>query len=265
MASTVSQYGKLTTASSASTAPRSHSGRNNPVDFESPSSPFRRTANATMVWPAMTPSTSTAPRPRVVSDFDMSRIPVIHRRILHPWSVHRSLATGKYIATVARYTTTNVDLNYSPTLKLKHTQHPFPTDREARRFCKAFSPPKLVTGVVDGCQLCHVNPTSYSSSSAPRRHCRNCGAVICERCTQRWGVHMVPKTYVPQKMASTVRVCKSCHWLSNAFCMALLQARYQDALRLYETVRVWVFVSVLMLLLCCWYNSTFVVGFFVVV
>ena len=188
-----------------------------------------------MVLSSMTPSsTSTAPRPRVVSDFDISRMPVIHQRNLHGWSVHRSHATGKYIATVARYTTPNNDLNYSPIYKLKHMQYPFPTEREARKFCKAYSPPKLVTGNVDGCLLCHA--TIPSSSSAPRRHCRNCGAVICERCTQRWGVQMVPKTYVPQ-MSSTVRVCKSCHWLSNAFCMALLQARYQDALRLYETVR----------------------------
>jgi len=61
---------------------------------------------------------------------------------------------------------------------------------------------------------------------------------------------MVPKTYLnfgsnnggASAVASgghhvTVKVCKSCDWLSNAFCLSLLQGRYQDALTIHETVR----------------------------
>ena len=194
---------------------------------------FLSSADPVMALPGMTNPASTAPRPRVVSDFDMSRMPVIHQRNLHPWSVHRSITTGKYVATVARYitsSTSNVGLNHSM-FKVKHMQFPFPAEREARMFCKAYSPPKLSTEVAS-CLVCRTTMCAAST----RRHCRNCGAGICERCTERWGVRMVPKTYVPQ-IATTVRVCKSCHWLSNAFCMALLQGRYQDAIRLYETVR----------------------------
>jgi hypothetical protein len=108
-------------------------------------------------------------------------------------------------------------------------QMPFKTEREARKFCKAYSPPKLLTGVYT-CYLC-------SATASATRNCRNCGAVICERCSRRWGLRMVPKTYYATPNALTVRVCKSCDWLSNAFCMALLQGRFHDAVFLYNTVR----------------------------
>lgn len=186
----------------------------------------------TMMTMRTTTPSPPAQRARVVSDFDMSRMPVIIKRTLHPWSVHRSLTTSKFIATIVRPAATGSSTAGST--KVKHLQCPFPTEREARKFCKAYSPPKFLTAASDHCMLCAVSLIS-GTSHRPRGHCRNCGVVICERCTCRWGLRMVPKTYVPQA-ASTVRVCKSCDWLSNAFCMALLQGRYQDALRLYETV-----------------------------
>jgi hypothetical protein len=49
---------------------------------------------------------------------------------------------------------------------------------------------------------------------------------------------MIPKTYLsrdPSVAALTVRVCKSCDWLSNAFCMALLQGQKENAIRIHET------------------------------
>jgi hypothetical protein len=181
--------------------------------------------------------------PTRISDFDVSRIPHIYRRQLYPWSVHRSLTTSKYIATIGRapeHCSGTCNNNHHdatnrshPNHKIRHLQVPFKTEREARKFCKAYSPPKLLLttgGGVHACCLC-------SESVHASRHCRNCGAVICERCSRRWGLRMVPKTYHATPNALTVRVCKSCDWLSNAFCMALLQGRYQDAVFLYNTVR----------------------------
>jgi hypothetical protein len=182
--------------------------------------------------------TTRPPVTTVVSDFDLSRMPVIHRRTPHPWSVHCSVTTHKFIATLVR-----LDANH-PKSSAGHVQFPFATEREARKFCKAYSPPK-VAAVVAGnndsmqpslsccCVLCQVPTTG---ATIPR-HCRNCGALICERCTRRWGLRMLPKTfYYSSQAALTVRVCKSCVWLSNAFCMALLQGRYHDCLQLYDTV-----------------------------
>ena len=45
---------------------------------------------------------------------------------------------------------------------------------------------------------------------------------------------MVPRTYL-STTSLTVRVCSSCDWLSNAFCIALLQGRADDAKLLYDT------------------------------
>ena len=47
---------------------------------------------------------------------------------------------------------------------------------------------------------------------------------------------MIPKTYVHSAyQPQVVRVCSSCNWLSNAFCLALLKGSYQDAVTLFET------------------------------
>lgn len=171
-------------------------------------------------------------RPPTVSDFDLVRMPFIHKRTLQPWSVHRSLTTRKYIATVVQSTEESLSSTGSNSNKVKHIQCPFVTERDARKFCTAYSPPQLVTTDSNNCMLCRITTTQ------PKRHCRNCGANICEGCTQRWGRCMVPKTYlsIQQQSSSTVRVCKSCDWFSNAFCMALLQGRFEDSLQLYERV-----------------------------
>jgi FYVE zinc finger len=160
-----------------------------------------------------------------VSDFDWSRLPVLHRRTPHPWSVHCSDA-ARFVATICRVTDV-----YGKSVR--HMQFQFPTERAAQKFAKAYSPPKLVGSRCYGC--------ARQDSNAPPRHCRNCGVAVCEACSRRWAISMVPKTFVYNAnnypASLTVRVCKSCDWLSNAFCMALLQGRAADVYKLYDMVR----------------------------
>jgi FYVE zinc finger len=173
-----------------------------------------------------------------MSDFDISRMPTVEifRRTLYPYSVHQT--ADKWTATISR-----PDPLYPS--RIKHLVFEFRSEREAHKFCKSYAPPKFRTSAVDNnnnhnnggvvadaCMLCATN-MSFA------RNCRNCGTIVCEMCSRRWGFKMIPKTYLSfsgQTTPQTVRVCKSCDWLSNAFCMALLQGRYQDALTLYETV-----------------------------
>lgn len=145
------------------------------------------------------------------SDFDISRMPCneIHRRILYPFSIHP--AAGGWIATLSR---PGVDPSNSN--RIKHMQFTLPTEREARKFCKAYSPPQLCTNG-DQCMSCR-------SKVPVRRNCRNCGIIVCESCTRQWGSRMVPRSF--HSFVSH----------NNAFCMALLQGRYQDGVTLYETV-----------------------------
>ena len=164
------------------------------------------------------------------SDFDLCRMPCsqIHSRTLYPYSVHPN-ANG-WTATLSR-----PDPLYPS--RLKHICFQFTSEREAHKFCKSYAPPKFRTDV-DKCRLCSVQVSSI-------RNCRNCGSIVCESCSRRWGFKMVPKTYhsFSGQTTQTVRVCKSCDWLSNSFCMALLQGRYQDAITLFDTVSVVIIIE----------------------
>jgi hypothetical protein len=172
---------------------------------------------------AMVTSTAVAAptRARTTSDYDVSHMPHgrIFQRSLHQWSVHHSLTTSNWIATISR-----PDL--SDPQKVKYVQFPFSTEKEARQFCKCYAPPKLCVDV-QVCMLCREQPKT--------RNCRNCGASFCGRCSTRWGARMIPKTYMNGQPSLRVSVCKSCDWLSNAFCMALLQGRVQDVQQIYQT------------------------------
>jgi len=158
-------------------------------------------------------------RPRAISDFDIRKMTEqsIVRRTLQQWSVHHSLTTSNWIATISRPTEQGSE-------KLRYIQFPFTTEKEARKFCKSYAPPQVCKTA--SCTVCQ-NPKA--------RHCRNCGMGVCDRCSTRWGRQMVPKTYMSSQSTLTVTVCKSCDWLSNAFCMALLQGRFDDALAIHET------------------------------
>ena len=171
----------------------------------------------------MTPPPSSRARSSS-SDFTMEQMPVdkIVKRSLHPFSVHQSMTTHNWIATLSRPV---VDASTNGGQSTRHTQFVFTTEREARKFCHAYAPPKMARR--DACQGCGQN--------GHFRHCRNCGVNACDACSTRWGLRMIPKTYLGVP-TTWVRVCRACDWLSNAFCMALLQGRYEDAQCLYSTV-----------------------------
>lgn len=168
------------------------------------------------------------------SDFDMRRMPrdKIDKRTLHSWSVHHSLVTNKWVATISRPESMPNHTSRDPessNIRIRFLQFTFPDERQARKFCVAYTPPKHVNPVNAPCRLCKT------FSNGCNRNCRNCGTVVCDSCSVRWGSRMVPKTYLASP-ATTLRVCKSCDWLSNAFCLALLQGRYADALEIHGTV-----------------------------
>jgi hypothetical protein len=162
-----------------------------------------------------------------VSSFSVSLMPqAVCKRTLYPFSVHFSPQTGLWIATVAKVVEGK---QLKDSTRCIHAS--FRTEREARKFAKAFSPPKIMNPASRECLVCL---TTFNERNRPY-HCRNCGVSICDKCSTRWSCKMVPKTYVPNSQAITVRVCKSCDWLSNSFCMALLQGQYEDAMTIFET------------------------------
>lgn len=182
--------------------------------------------------PAGNPGQSSMPRnSRRVSCFDATLMPAdsIRKRELHAFSVHYSVATSKWIATLARPA---VDPSSYAEEKRRCVGFPFATEREARKFAKVYSPPKMRTDATT-CVCCSI---PFNDDKCRAFHCRNCGSQVCDKCSTRWGIRMIPKTYLSNpNSAMTVRVCKSCDWLSNAFCMALLRGSYHDALRFHAT------------------------------
>lgn len=188
-------------------------------------------------------------RSRAPSDFDLRLMPhdKIVKRTLFPWSVHHSLPTSNWIATISRpesFLSPSLpnDPNSNTTTTVRYTQFSFPTEREARKFSLSYAPPKPIPSVDGTCRMCggggsSSGPGAGHQHSRLLRSCRNCGVSLCDRCSCRWDKRMLPKTYLASSSsAGTVRVCKSCDWLSNAFCLSLLQGRYQDALTIHGTV-----------------------------
>lgn len=156
-----------------------------------------------------------------ISSFDISHLSgnVIRKRELHAFSVHYSVPTSSWVTRIISYSAVEN--------KPKCLSFSFATEADGRNFGKAYSPPKKVTGSLL-CACCSVNFSSKVASC----HCKNCGVQICNGCSRRWGLGMVPKTYLRGQSyvsSSTVRVCKSCAWQSNAFCMALLQGQHNNA------------------------------------
>lgn len=173
-------------------------------------------------------SNSMPPAVTSTSRFNVGLMPAaIHRRTLQQFSVHFSVKTNQWIATING----NAGDLSSDGVRHKSIKFNFPSELEARKFTKAYSPPRMVSPMASECFICSL---SFNHRRTPN-HCRNCGAWICDRCSTRWNILMVPKTYYINNRSLTVRVCTSCDWLSNAFCMALLQGNTTSAIAIQET------------------------------
>jgi len=164
---------------------------------------------------------------RQVSTFDISHLSdqPIRTRELHEYFVHYSASTSSW--------TTRIASCGAEDRRRDYLNFSFPREEDGRKFGKAYSPPKMMSGS-NRCACCSVRLNANSTCSS----CKNCGVQVCESCTRRWGVNMIPTTYLGEarmSSSSTVRVCKSCDWLSNAFCMALFRGEHNNAVLLHAT------------------------------
>ena len=65
-------------------------------------------------------------------------------------------------------------------------------------------------------------------------HCRNCGVCVCCSCSNTWNKVMILETY-NIKNEITVKACNTCINLTTAFQNSLLQAKFNDALTIYNS------------------------------
>lgn len=149
----------------------------------------------------------------------------IRPRTLNQYSVHFSPQSQSWVATITR----NYDGSRPGDAK-RCVHFCFRTEKDAKRFARAYTPPKMLP-VTRACQVCKI---PFNNRSRPSS-CRNCGVCICDRCSARWATAMLPRTFITSPHSLTVRVCKNCDWLSNAFCMSLLHGKLEAAQRLHQT------------------------------
>jgi hypothetical protein len=112
-------------------------------------------------------------------------------------------------------------------------EYTFRHEKEARASAYAIAPPVMLP--FDQCEECTICATTFTFLKR-RRHCRNCGIVICNNygCCTIWPKKMIPETFNFKKERN-VNVCTSCDVLTKRFKHALLLGQYGTAIELYLT------------------------------
>lgn len=150
-------------------------------------------------------------------------------RILLAATVYHNTATGLWITTI---NTNQRGVAKNPAQANKFLKaFSFPTEKEARESAIANAPPKMVS-FQESAKCFHCRKLFAVFKRAC--HCRNCGVCICASCSISWPAKMLPETYNLKNEAS-LKVCTSCGTLSSLFKKALLEAKYEEAIAIYET------------------------------
>jgi hypothetical protein len=83
--------------------------------------------------------------------------------------------------------------------------------------CESMAPPTW--SGKDDCKECTVCATRFTMFNKGH-HCRNCGFLVCTSCSDKiWPSIMIPPTYHNEE--KIVRVCHTCHYLTELFVAAL--------------------------------------------
>lgn len=151
----------------------------------------------------------------------------IHSRILLTATVYHNTATNLWIATI---NTNQKGVAKNPVTASKYLKaFSFSSEKEARESAIANAPPKMMRFEdTSNCFICRGKFAMFRRAC----HCRNCGVCVCSACATTWPSRMIPETYNLKK-ESSVKICKSCNFLSGAFKKALLDGDYDEAIALY--------------------------------
>jgi hypothetical protein len=151
----------------------------------------------------------------------------IHSRILLTATVYHNTATNLWIATI---NTNQKGVAKNPSTASKFLKaFSFSSEKEARESAIANAPPKMMKFEDNpSCFICRGKFAMFRRAC----HCRNCGVCVCNSCATTWPSKSIPETYNLKK-ESTVKICKSCHFLSSAFKKSLLDGDYEEAIALY--------------------------------
>lgn len=153
----------------------------------------------------------------------------IRKRVYLPWSVQQNMTTNMWIATIVTDQKAYDEDNKKEQDRSKAV-FSAKTEREAHETGLAMATPYLQP--FQNHPICDMCSSKFAVFSRPH-NCRNCGVVVCSKCTVIWSSKRFPSTYQTSK--STHSVCLACDWSANNFQDAILQGNMEKAVKLYES------------------------------
>lgn len=108
---------------------------------------------------------------------------------------------------------------------------PCQCDSICRDLCSSIAPPLWMSKLER--RLCRICQDKFNFFETPH-HCRNCGSVVCSKCSDKfWPSSMIPSTY--HNKEKMVRVCHSCHYLTERFVCALKDGDFDSVLKIFDS------------------------------
>eukprot|EP00526_Cylindrotheca_closterium_P002662 CAMPEP_0113610874 /NCGR_PEP_ID=MMETSP0017_2-20120614/5256_1 /TAXON_ID=2856 /ORGANISM="Cylindrotheca closterium" /LENGTH=996 /DNA_ID=CAMNT_0000519785 /DNA_START=125 /DNA_END=3115 /DNA_ORIENTATION=+ /assembly_acc=CAM_ASM_000147 len=153
----------------------------------------------------------------------------IRKREYLPWTVQQNKTTNMWIASVVTDQKAYDEGNKTEQERSKAV-FSAKTEREAHETGLAMATPYLQPFKSN--PICVMCSSKFAVFNRPH-NCRNCGVVVCSKCTVIWSSKRFPSTYQASK--STHSVCLACDWSANNFQEAVLQGNLMKAKKLYES------------------------------
>eukprot|EP00980_Cylindrotheca_fusiformis_P009416 scaffold2058_cov115-Cylindrotheca_fusiformis.AAC.9 len=165
----------------------------------------------------------------VSMDLDYAPDQYIRKRDLLPCSVKRNETTDMWVASVV---TNQKAWEDNDKKELERTRVTFSgkTRTEATEAGLAMGTP-ILQAFSDN-PICFMCKAKFAVFNRPN-NCKNCGVVICNKCTCLWSSKRFPETYPISK--SSHSACLACDWSANKFQEALLKGDHAKAVKLYES------------------------------
>lgn len=165
----------------------------------------------------------------VSMDIEVSPDQYIRKRDLLPWTVKQNTTNDMWVAAVVTNQRAWEEDNH---IDQERSRVIFSgkTEKEAKEAGLAMAAPILQS--FEDNPICFMCTSKFAVFNRPH-NCRNCGVVVCAKCSCLWSSKRLPTTYQTSK--STHSVCLACEWSANNFQDALMKGEHSKAVKLYDS------------------------------
>jgi hypothetical protein len=166
----------------------------------------------------------------VSMDIEVSPDAYIRKRDLLPWTVKQNTTNDLWVASVL---TNQRAWEEDNLIEQERSKVIFSgkTEKEAKEAGLAMGAPLLQS--FEDNPICFMCKSKFAVFNHRPHNCRNCGVVVCAKCSCIWSSKRLPSTYQTSK--STHSACLACDWSANNFQEALMKGQHSKAVKLYES------------------------------